>query len=91
MQRPTLNLALKIAIIASGKKQGRIARDARLGETALSHIVRGRRDATSAEQERLSRVLGRPVSELFSVVESPAPELRSSGERREAAADRRAS
>lgn len=69
-RQASLNLALKTAILASGKKQGRVARDARLDETALSHIVRGRREATPVEQERLSRVLGRPVPELFPVVEA---------------------
>jgi transcriptional regulator with XRE-family HTH domain len=66
MQRsPFLNLALKTAILASGKPQKRIARDARIDETTLSHIVRGRRDPSPKERQRLAHVLGREESELF--------------------------
>lgn len=65
MQRYLLNTALKIAILTSGKPQNRIARDARINETTLSHIVRGRRDASPKERERLARVLGRQESDLF--------------------------
>lgn len=60
-----LNLALKTAILASGKLQKRIARAARIDETSLSHIVRGRRDATAHERKHLARVLGKSEDDLF--------------------------
>jgi transcriptional regulator with XRE-family HTH domain len=77
MQRhPTLNLALKTAILASGKQQKRIARDTRIDETTLSHIVRGRREATEKEREKLARALGRRIDELFP--SQPEPEAMAS-------------
>jgi plasmid maintenance system antidote protein VapI len=63
--RPPLNIALKMAIFESRKKQKRIAHLARIAETQLSHIVRGRRAATPNEQQRLATVLGKPVEVLF--------------------------
>lgn len=67
MQRtaPVLNLALKTAILASGKKQKRVAVEAHIDETTLSHIVRGRREPSDDERKRLARVLGRTVDQLF--------------------------
>jgi hypothetical protein len=65
--KPTfaMNEPLKIAIIKSGKRQRLIARAARIDETRLSHIVRGRLQANSKEQERLARVLNTTVPALF--------------------------
>jgi plasmid maintenance system antidote protein VapI len=62
---PVFNVALKSAIFESRKKQKRIAKLAGIPETQLSHIVRGRRDATPKERERLSVVLGKPEADLF--------------------------
>lgn len=72
MQRvPHLNLALKTAILASGKLQKQIAREAAIDETTLSHIVRGRLAATTAERRRLARVLAKSEAELFPELTSP--------------------
>lgn len=60
-----LNVALKTAIFKSGKKQKRIAKLARMSESELSKIVRGHRPASSDERERLVKLLGAPVEELF--------------------------
>ena len=60
-----LNVALKQAIFATRKKQKTIARLARIGEVHMSRIVRGRRKATEPQQQRLSNLLGQPVSILF--------------------------
>lgn len=65
-----LNLALKTAILASGKLQKRIARAARIDETSLSHIVRGRRPATEIERKRLARVLEKTEADLFPSIET---------------------
>jgi transcriptional regulator with XRE-family HTH domain len=62
---PVFNTALKLAIFESRKKQKRIAKLARIPETQLSHIVRGRRTATGREQARLADVLGKTIGELF--------------------------
>ena len=63
----SLNTRLKVAIVSSGRKQKRIAHLAHIDETQLSHIVRGRRLATPAQQQRLARVLGSAVERLFPV------------------------
>ena len=60
-----LNIALKLAIFESRKKQQRIARLARIDITQLSHIVRGRREATPKQKIRLARVLNKSVEQLF--------------------------
>ena len=62
---PVFNTALKLAIFESRKKQKRIAHLARIQETQLSHIVRGRRAATPKEQKRLAAVLGKSEAALF--------------------------
>lgn len=60
-----LNVALKIAIVESGKKQRRIASLTRISEPRLSHIVRGRIEPNDDERARIARVLERPVDQLF--------------------------
>jgi plasmid maintenance system antidote protein VapI len=60
-----LNVALKMAILESGKKQRRVAALARIHPTELSAIVRQRRSASKEQRERLARVLGRSQNELF--------------------------
>lgn len=60
-----LNLPLRLAIIMSGKRQRRIARLARMHESALSLIINGHRIPTDAERARLAKTLGKPESELF--------------------------
>lgn len=62
---PTPNLALKVAIVQSGKKQRAIARSTRIPETRLSHIVRGRLEPTEKERAVIARVLDRTEAELF--------------------------
>lgn len=60
-----LNVPLKLAIIASRKRQQRIAKLARIEPPQLSHIVNGRRPPTKKQRERLSKVLAKPETELF--------------------------
>lgn len=64
-ERPRLNMALKVAILATGKPQKRIARDARIAETTFSHIVRGRLEPGVVERQRIAKVLGKTIDELF--------------------------
>lgn len=63
--RFTANIALKVAIVSSLKKQNEIARAANIDVTTLSHIVRGRRIATKDEREALALALGKSISDLF--------------------------
>jgi len=70
----TFNLALKMAIFESRKKQKRIAHLAGIDETQLSHIVRGRRAATPRERQRLAAVLGKPEADLFLTTDPGATE-----------------
>jgi hypothetical protein len=67
------NIALKLAIIATGRTQRVIAGKARIGEVRLSMIVSGHVKAKPAEQARLAVVLDRPVAELFALAASPEP------------------
>lgn len=62
---PSLNVPLKQALIATGKKQKRIAKLVRISETELSKIVRGHRPAGEDERKRLSAFLKKSESELF--------------------------
>lgn len=61
------NVALKVAIVESGKSQRVISRLTRIPETRLSHIVRGRIEPTDKERERISKALQRGVDELFPI------------------------
>jgi hypothetical protein len=65
MKASTPNVALKVAIVESGKKQRVVARLSRIPETKLSHIVRGRLEATDRERTALAKVLSRTVDQLF--------------------------
>lgn len=64
-QKTTPNLALKLAIVGTGKKQGAIARSARIEQVQLSKIVTGRIEPSPTERKALARVLARPESDLF--------------------------
>lgn len=57
--------ALKLAIVATGIPAWQIARKVGLSETVLSRIVRGRREASLDERDRLARTLGIPEDDLF--------------------------
>jgi transcriptional regulator with XRE-family HTH domain len=59
-----MNVALKTAIIASRKKQKRVAKLARLSESRLSKIVHGE-PASETERAALSAVLGCAETEIF--------------------------
>jgi transcriptional regulator with XRE-family HTH domain len=65
MKNTPVNLALKMAIFASGRTQGQIAMRARILETRLSQIVRKRVTPTPEERAKLARALHRAASELF--------------------------
>ena len=63
--KPSTNVALKVAIVQSGRKQVEIARSARISETRFSHIVRGRLEPTDKERDRIAKALHRSESDLF--------------------------
>lgn len=60
-----MNLALKMAIVASGTPQHAIARKTGISETILSRIVQGRREPTQEQRRSLARALGRREEDLF--------------------------
>lgn len=60
-----MNMALKLAITATGEKQHVIARRARISEVRLSHIVTERRKPSAKERERISKVLHLSEQDLF--------------------------
>lgn len=64
---PSMNIALKTALIATRKKQKRVAKLVRISETELSKIVRGHREADEDERKRLAAFLGKSEAELFPV------------------------
>ncbi len=71
-KKPRTNLALKLAIVASGHTSRRIAQRARIGEVRLSALVRGRLAATDAEKRTLARLLGHAPDVLFSATDEVA-------------------
>jgi len=60
-----LNVALKTAVFATGKRQQRIAKLAGIDPQTLSRAIHGRRDLASDARARLARVLGKSEDELF--------------------------
>ena len=68
-----MRLALKIAILASGKSQRQTAAAAGLSENRLSEIVRGWADPRDDERESLARILSQPAPALFDQSGDGAP------------------
>jgi hypothetical protein len=64
-KKPTKNLALKIAIIETGKTARRIARLSGIGEVRLSAFVRGVLVPNDREKVKLSKVLQRDPATLW--------------------------
>jgi transcriptional regulator with XRE-family HTH domain len=64
----TPNVAMKSALFATGKRQDRIAKQARIHPAKLSHVLYGRRELDPDELARLAKVLGKHPSELFDTV-----------------------
>lgn len=60
-------LALKVAILETGRTQRATARRLRMDETRLCKIISGKESATVREQRKLSKFTGKPVEELFAV------------------------
>lgn len=60
-----LNLALKMAILKSGKTQARIAQNIGIGDARLSRIVQGYEEASDAEKQAIAKQIKARVSELW--------------------------
>lgn len=60
-------LQLKIAIVAAGKSQRRVAADSGITENRLSEIVCGWAAPTSDEERRIATAVGGSVDTLFRV------------------------
>lgn len=65
------NVPLRVAIAATGERQKDVARRARITPWRLSRIVWQDATATPAERARLSRILKKPVEELFVAEATP--------------------
>ena len=64
-----LNRSLKVAIVASGLTQKAVAKRARIDIWRLSRIVHGDVTTRPEERRRLSRILQRPIGQLFDTTE----------------------
>ena len=60
-----MNVRLKSALLATGKRQFEIAAELGWSETKLSRIVQGRAAADKDEQKALARYLKAKEAELF--------------------------
>ncbi len=60
-----INVALKVAVVQSGRRQLAIARLAKINEVRFSKIICARVEATEDEMQRLAKVLDAPVDQLF--------------------------
>lgn len=60
-----MRVALKVAIVESGKTQNEIAARAAMSKDRLSCLVRNRGIPTERERRTLSKVLRRPIAVLF--------------------------
>jgi len=67
------NLTLKAEIVRRGLTQKGLSLAVGIGETDLSHIVRGRKAAGPVIRARIAAALGLPESELFPETRSPLP------------------
>jgi transcriptional regulator with XRE-family HTH domain len=65
-QKKKLNLALKMAILRSGRTQRRLSVTTSIGEVRLSHIVQGvGAPPTESEKRRLARALDVSIASIF--------------------------
>ena len=64
-QKNTVNLPLKLAIVATGKRQRIIATRARIPEVRLSLIVCGKATPREHEKQAIAKAVKRPVENLF--------------------------
>lgn len=64
-RKTTTNVALKVAIVQSGKRQRQISIVSRIPEQRLSGIVTGRVEPTDTEKAALARALKKSIDELF--------------------------
>jgi transcriptional regulator with XRE-family HTH domain len=60
-----MNMALKVAILQSGKSQLQIAAETGLDETVLSKFVRGWRTPTPEQAKAIAKAVKAKPSELF--------------------------
>jgi len=60
-----MNIALKIAIVKSGRHQVQVAREAGIHVSQLSRLVNGRDTPSPRQKRELARVLGQPPGMLF--------------------------
>jgi hypothetical protein len=56
-----MNVALKLAIVKTGRHQWEIAREAGIHEARLSKFIHGYGNLSEGEKQRLEAVLGVPV------------------------------
>lgn len=61
----TPNIALKQAIVGTGKTQRIISLRTRIAEVRLSKIVRGKAVPTEDEKDALAQITKRPIHDLF--------------------------
>ena len=59
------NVALKIAILETGRTQRATARRLRMDETRLSKLIAGQGIPTERERRQLSKATGKPEDVLF--------------------------
>lgn len=60
-----VNIALKIAILETGKRQFQIAKRARIVGSKFSNIINGRIRPTPDEKERIAKALRRQVEDFW--------------------------
>lgn len=63
-----MNRALKVAIVASGRKQKDVAKRAGMDQWRLSRIISEDVAAKPAERARIARVLRTRIDQLFEAV-----------------------
>jgi transcriptional regulator with XRE-family HTH domain len=69
---PSKNIALKVAIAATGRTQREVADEVGLNESRLSLIVNGHWNPDDRTQATLAATLGRTVDELWPAREDVA-------------------
>lgn len=62
-----MNTALKIALIQYSEPAYKVAEQMGIHETTLTKIIRERRVPSVEEKKKLSKILGKPINELFPV------------------------
>ena len=69
MRKRTINLKLKASIIETGKNINDIVKESNMSRSSLARKINGYTEFTETEMETISKILNKPVTDIFFISE----------------------